>query len=92
MSRVTCHMSCVTCHMSHVACHISKKIYSYFLFVFLYSFFRQGGGASWWRVCYQRGLPRLVYSSYGGFGKQKLKTIREIINIELFMKGIPNFS
>ena len=20
----------------------------------------QSGGASWWRVCYQRGLPRLV--------------------------------
>ena len=21
----------------------------------------QSGGASWWRVCYQRGLPRLVF-------------------------------
>ena len=27
----------------------------FFLFLFL-----QIGGASWWRVCYQRGLPRLV--------------------------------
>ena len=24
-------------------------------------FFLQNGWASWWRVCYQRGLPRLVY-------------------------------
>ena len=21
----------------------------------------KSGGASWWRVCYQRGLPRLVF-------------------------------
>ena len=24
----------------------------------------QSGGASRWRVCYQRGLPRLVFMSY----------------------------
>ena len=24
----------------------------------------QSGGASQWRVCYQRGLPRLVYSPF----------------------------
>ena len=37
--------SCVTCHMSCV----------------IYIFFSlQNGGASLWRVCYQRGLPRLV--------------------------------
>ena len=39
--------------MSHVTCHLSffyvKKI-------------GQSGGASRWRVCYQRGLPRLVQS------------------------------
>ena len=40
-------MSCVTCHVSHVKCHI-----------FLGG---QSGEAYWWRVCYQRGLPRLVY-------------------------------
>ena len=46
VSRVTCHMSPVTCHLSHVTCH--KKI-------------GQSGEASRWRVCYQRGLPRLVF-------------------------------
>ena len=40
-----CHMSYVTCHMSHVMCHMSI-------------FF---GEAYRLRVCYQRGLPRLVY-------------------------------
>ena len=24
----------------------------------------QSGGASWWRVCYQRGLPRLVFLGF----------------------------
>ena len=56
--RVICHVSRVTCHVSHVTCHLSpvtcylKKIINIIL--------RQRGGASWWRVCYQRGLPRLV--------------------------------
>ena len=50
MSRVTCHISRVTCHVSGVTCH-------FFLFLFL-----QSGGASWWRVCYQRGLLRLVFN------------------------------
>ena len=50
MSHVTCHMSRVTCHMSCVTCII------YFLLLF----FGQSGEASRWRVCYQRGLPRLV--------------------------------
>ena len=26
------------------------------------------GEASWWRVCYQRGLPRLVLNRNGAFG------------------------
>ena len=39
------------CHVSRVSCHIS----------FFSSFFLQSGEASWWRVCYQRGLPRLVF-------------------------------
>ena len=51
MSCVICHVSYVTCHMSHVTCHMS-----FCLFLF---FFGQSGGASCWRVCYQRGLPRL---------------------------------
>ena len=28
-----------------------------------YFFFLQNGEANWWRVCYQRGLPRLVFTS-----------------------------
>ena len=47
VSHVTCHVSRVTYHMSHVKCHI---------FLFL-----QSGWACWWRVCYQRGVPRLVF-------------------------------
>ena len=45
-------MSRVTCHMLHVTSHM------YFLFLF---FFGQRCEAYWWRVCYQRGLPPLVY-------------------------------
>ena len=51
---VTCHMSRVTmCQVSHVTCHMSR--------VMCHFFFSQSGEAYWWRVCYQRGLPRLVY-------------------------------
>ena len=34
----------------------------YFTYFFLNIFFlyKKSGGASWWRVCYQQGLPRLV--------------------------------
>ena len=39
--------------MSRVTCHI-------FFLLFFLSFLRQGGEAYRWRVCYQRGLPRLV--------------------------------
>jgi hypothetical protein len=49
----TCHLSSVMCHMSHGTCRVSyvslKKKY-----------IGQSGEASRWRVCYQRGLPRLV--------------------------------
>ena len=40
----TNHPPCVMCHMSHVMCNV----------------YIQSGGASWWKVFYQRGLPRLV--------------------------------
>ena len=52
-----CHMSCVTCHMSHVRCHMSGV-----------TCFRKSGGGSRWRVCYHRGLPRLVYLIQEQFG------------------------
>ena len=48
MSHITCLMSHVLYHMSHVT----------FFFSFL-----ESGSVSWWRVCYQRGLPRLVLPS-----------------------------
>ena len=52
MSHVTCDVSRVTCLVSHV----------FFLLVFfLLLFFGQSGEDYWWRVCYQRGLPRLVH-------------------------------
>ena len=41
-----CHLSRVTCHMSFFL-FIQKKL--------------QSDGASRWSVCYQRGLPRLVW-------------------------------
>ena len=40
-----CHISHVMCQVSYVMCH----------------FFVQSGGASRGRVCYQRGLPRVVF-------------------------------
>ena len=69
-----CSMSPVACHLSHVTCHI---IFSFLIFssslnykkIFKKKYYidfkiGQGGGASWWRVCYQRGLTRLVFSDF----------------------------
>ena len=53
MSRVTCHVSHVTCNVSHVTC--KKKINTN----------NKNCGASWRRVCFQRGLPRLVFTDLG---------------------------
>ena len=52
-----CHVSRVTCHVSRVTCRMFFFIY--FLFFYPTKFFKSGG-AHRWRVCYQRGLPRLV--------------------------------
>ena len=59
VSHVRCQVSVVLCQVSHVRCHMScvKKIHIFLLF----SFFGQCGGVSRWRVCYQRGLPLLVF-------------------------------
>ena len=55
VSHVRCHMSRVRRQVSPVRCHMSRvTIFSSF-------FSCQSGGTSRWRVCYQRGLPRLVY-------------------------------
>ena len=68
MSCVTCHasnvmrqMSCVTCHASNVMRHMSCVTCHFLSSSFL---LRQSGEACWWRVCYQRGLPRLVVMSF----------------------------
>ena len=50
VSRVMCHMSRVICHILNVTCHMSHVNF----------FFLQSGEAYCWRVCFQRGLPRLV--------------------------------
>ena len=57
VSHVTCHVSHVMCHMSRVTCHVSH-VTCHFFSPF---FFGQSGEAYRWRVCYQRGLPRLVF-------------------------------
>ena len=61
VSHVMCHLSHVTCHLSHVTCHMSHVTCQSYLYHF--KKIGQSGGASWWRVCYQRSLPRLVYSN-----------------------------
>ena len=45
-----CHMSHVPCPVSRVMCHMSK----------------QNSEASWWRVCFQRGLPNPVCTITSG--------------------------
>ena len=70
MSHVTYHMSCVTCDLSHVTCFL-------LLFVFLIKNIcpseknGQTFGASWLRVCYQRGLLNLVFFFSFSFLNQK---------------------
>ena len=52
VSSVMCQVSHISCHMSGVTCHVSCVTFLLYIF-----FCGQSGGASWWRVCYQRGLP-----------------------------------
>ena len=56
VSCVTCHVSPVTCHVSPVTCQKKLQLLIFFLKKSL------SGGASRGRVCYQRGVPRLVYA------------------------------
>ena len=69
-----CQVSCVMCNLSPVTCQMSYVFSSFFLSFFirkqLIRFFltlkikiAQSGGASWWRVSYQRGLHRLVINT-----------------------------
>ena len=69
------YLSCVIFHLSHIMCHDvstnTKKIRNKI---------RQRGGASWWRVCYQRGLPRLVSLADPGEARAALQTLLSLIN------------
>ena len=82
MSRVTCHVSHVMCHVSHVTCHVSRVTchvsHVIYLFIF-YLFFGQSGEAYRWRVCYQRGLPRLVFTHTAYYNYLVLQTLTEYI-------------
>ena len=85
MSHVTCHMSCVTSHMSRVTCHLSHVIFFFYILIFFYVKKNgQSGGASRWRVCYQRGLPHLVYIVKGR--KSILFFSRRFLNIISLLK------
>ena len=52
-----CHMSHVRNHVSHVTSHVSHIIY---LFILQQKEIGRSGGATWVRVCYQWGVPRLA--------------------------------
>ena len=60
MSHVTYHISHITYHMSQVTCHMPHVTSQMSSVSFFFLFFLQSGGASWWSVWYQRGLPCLV--------------------------------
>ena len=67
---VTCQVSSVTCHVSGVMCQVSHVRY--------HAFFLQTVWASRCRVCYHRGLLRLV--SYS----QSVKSIKLLFCINIF--------
>ena len=54
-------ISCVTCHdISCVMCHVPRRVTCHMSRVTCNFFFGLSGEVYRWRVCYQRGLPRLV--------------------------------
>ena len=71
MSHVKCHVSCVTRHVSCVMCHVSHVT----CHIFFFFFFGRNGEAYRWRVCYQRGLPRLVFN---GFPNQSIRWTNKV--------------
>ena len=70
VSRVMCQVSPVIFHMSHVKKNLKNKEIK----IKLYPSEKigQSDRASQWRVCYQRGLPRLVFFSQNHYSCQKL--------------------
>ena len=80
---VRCHLSGVTFHMSPVRCHPSPVMCQVSQVFFCSLFFGQGCEASRWRVCYQRGLPRLV-SSVGALLLSDCLHRPRNFNVEMF--------
>ena len=78
VSCLMCHVSWVTCHLSHVTC---PKFFTNIFYAKKYPLeeIEQNGGASRWRVCYQRGLPRLVLKPFirAELNSWNILTIRE---------------
>ena len=74
VSVTLCHLSHVTCNMSPITCKLSHDLFYNFssssylnmiikkIFQFNFFLIGQSCWASWWRVCYQRGLHHLVFS------------------------------
>ena len=61
MSSIACQMSLVKCHVPCVTRHVLQVTYLVSsVNIFYFFFFGQSIRACRWRVCYQRGLPRLV--------------------------------
>ena len=59
------------CHVSPVTCHMSNKV-SFYIKKKTSENIGQRGGASRWRVCYQWGLPRLVFKVRKQIGEQNI--------------------
>ena len=78
-------LPCVTCHVSHVRCHVSGvRCHVSCVTCIIIIFFGKSGGASRWRVCYQRGPPRLVLYVLYYFKKKWLNekaTISVLLNV-----------
>ena len=62
VSYVRCHVSGVPCQVSGVRCWSVTNLF-FLIFLLL---FGQSCEASWWRVCYQRGLPVYIFIRHLG--------------------------
>ena len=98
MSHAMCHVSHVTCHVSRVTCHLSHV--TFFLNIFylkkkmkkirrknVLNKIGQSGGASCRRVCYQRGLPRLVFLGSHYILRMKIQLLDAV-----YKSGAPSLS
>ena len=81
VSCVMCHSSHVMCHMSRVTCHVLRVTCNMYFFFVSWKKIRQSGWASRWRVCFQQGLPRLVFKLKLNFLK-KLQICLSLVKIK----------